>query len=264
MRRILLSAVIGLGVAVPASIAAIGTSAPSAFASGSSVTCKVVSGTSTTSITFSKCTPKNASYKTASNTIANLTNGGPLIWSPSNKDTYSNTTYSSPGQGSCTTAGALEEDATGTVIKGSGTMKTTAKAYTKIGDVESLRLCVNPDVSISLVPGTKAYLQEQYTRQRDGRHARGSERAETVWALTRVTGVGPSRRVRSPRGPAPVAFWRRLPSSMDCSVPTHRGRRRAASGGAPLHGCEIGRPVVCRRVTFERIGSVSSMPFPLP
>jgi hypothetical protein len=158
MRRILLSAVIGLGVAVPASMAAIGTSAPSAFATGSSVTCKLVTGTSTTSITFSKCTPKNALYKTASNTIANLTNGGPLIWSPSNKDTYSNTTYSSPGQGSCTTAGALEEDATGTVIKGSGTMKTTAKAYTKIGDVESLRLCVNPDGTISLVPGTKAYL----------------------------------------------------------------------------------------------------------
>ena len=96
MRRILLSAVIGLGVAVPASMAAIGTSAPSAFATGSSVTCKVVSGTSTTSITFSKCSPKNTSYKSASNTIANLTNGGPLIWSPSNKDTYSNTTYSSP------------------------------------------------------------------------------------------------------------------------------------------------------------------------
>ncbi len=157
MRRILLSAVIGLGFAIPASVAAIGTSAPSSFASGSSVVCKALSGTTTTSITISKCTPKNASYKTAGNTIANLTNNGPLIWSPSNKVTYSNATYSSPGQGSCA-AGSTETDATGSVIKGSGSMKTTAKAYTKIGDIESLRLCIDAAGNITLVPGTKVDL----------------------------------------------------------------------------------------------------------
>jgi hypothetical protein len=157
MRRILLSAVIGLGVAVPASVAAIGISAPSSFAASSSVVCKSLTGTSTTSITLSKCTPKNALYKSAGNTVANLSAGGPLIWSPSNKTTYSNSTFSSPGQGACA-AGSTETDATGTVIKGSGSMKTTAKAYTKIGDIESLRLCIDGAGNISLVPGTKADL----------------------------------------------------------------------------------------------------------
>ena len=158
MRRILLSAVIGLGVAVPASVAAIGVSAPSSFAASSSVVCKALTGTSTTSITISKCTPKNALYKTAGNTVANLSNGGPLIWSPSNKTTYSNSTFSSPGQGACA-AGGMEEDATGQVVKiGADGKKTTAKAYTKIGDIESLRLCVAADGTLSLVPGTKADL----------------------------------------------------------------------------------------------------------
>ncbi len=158
MRRILLSAVIGLGVAVPASVAAIGASAPSSFAAGSSVVCKALSGTATTSVTLSKCTPKNALYKSASNTVSNLSAGGPLIWSPSNKTTYSNSTFSSPGQGACA-AGGMEEDATGQVVKiGSDGKKTTAKAYTKIGDIESLRLCVAADGTLSLVPGTKADL----------------------------------------------------------------------------------------------------------
>ena len=53
----------------------------------------------------------------------------------------------------------MEEDATGQVVKiGSDGKKTTAKAYTKIGDIESLRLCIDASGNISLVPGTKADL----------------------------------------------------------------------------------------------------------
>ena len=151
MRRIVLSAVIGLGFAVPATVAVIGTSSQSAFATGSSVTCKSLTGNATGSITIAKCKPKNASYKSATGMGSSLATGGPLTWSPSGKTTIASLTLSSPGQGACAT-GSTEEDATGTVSGG------TAKKYTKKGDVVSVRACVDANGNVSLVPGTKVDL----------------------------------------------------------------------------------------------------------
>ncbi len=152
MRRILMSAAIGLAAAVPLSFAVIGTSSQSAFAgTPKSVSCKDLSGTTTGSITISKCKPKNASYKSASGLTSSLETGGNFTWSPSNKTSASdNTTVSSPGQGGCA-AGSTEEDATGTV-----TSISKGNTYTPIGQVISLRVCVDGSGNITLVPGTKA------------------------------------------------------------------------------------------------------------
>ncbi len=152
MRRVLLSAVIGLAFAVPASVAVIGTSSQAAFAGApKSVACKGLTGTVTGSITISKCKPKNAQYKTASGLTSSLETGGNFTWEPSGKTSASdNTTVSSPGQGGCA-AGSTEEDATGTVTKTS-----KGNTYTPKGQVISLRVCVDGSGNITLVPGTKA------------------------------------------------------------------------------------------------------------
>lgn len=149
MRRILLSAVIGLGFAVPLTVA-VGSSSQSAFASGSSASCKKVVGTVTGNITLSKCKPKNAQYVSASGMTSALATGGPVTWSPSKQTTSSSTTVSSPGQGSCT-AGSTEEDATGTV-----TAESKKNKYTHVGDIVSIRVCVDGSGNITLVPNTKA------------------------------------------------------------------------------------------------------------
>ena len=151
MRRILLSAVIGLGFAVPAGAAVIGAGSQAASAAPASVSCKGLSGTVTGNITISKCKPKNASYKTASGATSSLETGGNFTWEPSGKTSASdNTTVSSPGQGGCA-AGSTEEDATGTV-----TSRSKGNTYTPIGQVISLRVCVDGSGNITLVPGTKA------------------------------------------------------------------------------------------------------------
>jgi hypothetical protein len=152
MRRILMSAAIGLAFALPASVAVIGTSSQSAFAgTPKSVACKGLTGTVTGSITISKCKPANTKYKSASGLTSSLETGGAFTWSPSGKTSASdNTTVSSPGQGGCA-AGSTEEDATGSV-----TSISKGNTYTPIGQVISLRVCVDSAGNITLVPGTKA------------------------------------------------------------------------------------------------------------
>ncbi len=152
MRRIVLSAVIGLGFAVPTTAALVGTQSQSAFAASSSVSCKKLTGTVTGNITISKCKPKNSQYVSATGATSSLETGGPVTWSPSKQTTSSSTTVSSPGQGACA-AGSTEEDATGTV-----TAQSKHNKYTKVGDVVSLRVCVDGSGNISLVPNTKAEL----------------------------------------------------------------------------------------------------------
>jgi hypothetical protein len=149
MRRILLSAVIGLGFAVPLTVA-VGSSSQSAFAAGSSASCKKVVGTTTGNITLSKCKPKNAQYVSATGATSSLATGAPVTWSPSGQTTSASSTVSSPGQGACA-AGSTEEDATGQV-----TAQSKKNKYTHIGDIVSIRVCVDAAGNITLVPGTKA------------------------------------------------------------------------------------------------------------
>ena len=151
MRRILLSAVMGLGFAIPAGAAVIVSGSQSASAAPASVACKKLVGTVTGNITISKCKPKNSQYLSATGATSSLESGGNFTWSPSKKTSASdNTTVSSPGQGGCA-AGSTEEDATGTV-----TSRSKGNTYTPIGQVISLRVCVDGSGNITLVPGTKA------------------------------------------------------------------------------------------------------------
>ena len=113
--------------------------------------CKKVVGTVTGNITISKCKPKNSQYVSATGATASLETGGAFTWTPSKKTSASdNTTVSSPGQGGCA-AGSTEEDATGTI-----TSRSKGNTYTRIGQVISLRVCVDGSGNITLVPGTKA------------------------------------------------------------------------------------------------------------
>ncbi len=153
MRRILMSAAIGLGFAIPAGAAVIGAGSQSASAAPASVACKKLVGTVTGNITISKCKPVNAKYVSATGATSSLETGGNFTWSPSKKTSASdNTTVSSPGQGLCA-AGSTEEDATGSV-----TSTSKGNTYTPIGQPISLRVCVDGSGNITLAPGTKAYI----------------------------------------------------------------------------------------------------------
>jgi hypothetical protein len=111
--------------------------------------CGKLSGSISGTITITKCTPTSASYKTAKGPASALTTSGTFKWASSGKTTIVSDTLSSPGQGSCA-AGSIERDIAGSVTGGS------AKKYTKVGYVVSVRMCQNGSGKLSLVPGTKA------------------------------------------------------------------------------------------------------------
>ncbi len=155
MRRILLSVVIGLGFTVPTTVAVIGSSSQSAFAttsSVSSVACKTLVGTASGNVTISHCKPHNAAYLSATGATTALATTGSVTWTPSNKKTKVSSTFTSPGQGACA-LGSTEEDASGTVIS-----QSVNNTYTEVGSAVSARVCVDASGNITLVPGTKAVL----------------------------------------------------------------------------------------------------------
>jgi hypothetical protein len=151
MRRILLTAAIGLGAAVPIG-AAVATVAPQvASAASSSVSCSKLTGTATTSVTISKCSPKNKQYVSASAPTASLASGGGTItWSPSTKTSTISVTFKQAKKNRCT-KGATEYDAKGKVTGGTA-------SYTKTGDKVVVDVCVASSGAVTLVPGTKAAL----------------------------------------------------------------------------------------------------------
>jgi hypothetical protein len=136
---------VATGATLVLSMLTIGVSTASAT---SSVTCKSLKGTISTSITVGTCTPTTAGYTTATAKSSAVTNGGTLKWAPSGKTTIiSKPTVTPKGQGSCP-AGQAEYDAVSKVTGGTAT-------YTKKGDVVKGRVCLNPSTgALTLVHGT--------------------------------------------------------------------------------------------------------------
>ena len=111
--------------------------------------CAKLAGTISGTVTLSKCTPKSATYASASAKASALTSSGTFKWSSSAKTTKVSDTVSSPGRGACTT-GSIEKDVVGTVTGGS------AKKYAAPGDLVSVQMCESGTGKLTLVSGTKA------------------------------------------------------------------------------------------------------------
>jgi hypothetical protein len=117
----------------------------------SHVTCKKLTGTVSTKITVSLCSPLSATNKTASAPTSSLASGGgTLKWAPSGKTTIFKGTVTNPTPGACP-AGSTEHDLLGKVTGGTST-------YTRVGDVVKGRACLSATGSLSLVPGTSLSL----------------------------------------------------------------------------------------------------------
>jgi hypothetical protein len=151
MRRILLSALMGLGVAVPVGATVLAGAPGAAFAAGSGVKCSALTGTITGNVTVSSCTPANKKYASASAATSTLASGGGTVtWTPSGKTTVIAVTFKQAG--TACPAGTSEYEAKGSVTGG------TAK-YTKTGDKVKVDVCVNTTTgAITLAPGTKVAL----------------------------------------------------------------------------------------------------------
>jgi hypothetical protein len=138
-------------LAVPTSVAVVGSSAPAWAAS--SITCTSVKGTISGSVTISKCSPETKAQKktdkSASAPSVSLATGGTLTWTTSGLTTVTSLTVTSPGQGACP-AKSTEEDATGTVTGGTSDL-------THVGDTVSVKACLKGS-KISLLKGTTAAL----------------------------------------------------------------------------------------------------------
>jgi len=136
---------VATGATLVLSMLTIGVSTASAT---SSATCKVLTGTISTSVTVKTCSPTNAAYASATAKASAITNGGTLKWAPSGKTTIiSKPTITAKGQGACP-AGQAEYDAVAKVTGGTAT-------YTKKGDVVKGKVCVVPSTGkLSLVKGT--------------------------------------------------------------------------------------------------------------
>jgi hypothetical protein len=149
MRRLILAVMVTGAMAVPMTAAAVSVGSP-AWAS-SSVKCAKLSGSATTTATISSCTPKNASYVSASGKASALESGGPITWSPSKKTTdLSKPSFKQVTPDKCP-AGDSEYSIKGSVTGGTAT-------YTKKGNSVSALVCVTSTLSFSLLKGTYMYL----------------------------------------------------------------------------------------------------------
>jgi hypothetical protein len=153
MRRILLSAAVGLGVALPIGGAVLAAAPMAASAAGvSTVKCGTLTGSATGTVTISHCSPTNAKFVSASAPAASLAGGsGTITWSPSGKTTTFTDTFSQATTNRCASSGGTEYDAHGKVTGGTAT-------YTKVGDKVKAAVCLDSSGNLSLVPGTKAGL----------------------------------------------------------------------------------------------------------
>jgi hypothetical protein len=153
MRRIIIAVAATAALAVPTSVAVVGSSAP-AFAA-SSIQCASVKGTITGSVAIGKCSPltkaQKKTDKSASAPAASLQSGGTLTWTSSGLTTVTSLSVASPGQGLCP-VGSSEFDATGSVTGGNSDI-------THAGDAVSVKVCVkSKGGKISLLKGTTAAL----------------------------------------------------------------------------------------------------------
>ena len=132
------AAVVGLSGTAGAGNAVLGTS------------CAKLTGNAATTATISVCSPKLATYASASAKSTSLLNGGTLTWSTSKKTTViAKPTLTSVTPVTCTVAGSSEEKAVGKITGGTAT-------YTKAGETFRATVCISPAGALSLAPGTKA------------------------------------------------------------------------------------------------------------
>ena len=146
MRRILLTAVMSIGLTVPATITAVGTSSQPAFAYAP-VSCQKAVGTGGHTITFSECSPRNGQNKSLTGRTT-VFYGGRLRWSPSRQTTVISATIKLGRQGGCP-SGSIEARVRGTVTGGTS-------SYTHVGDAVAFELCANASFKLRLVPHTVA------------------------------------------------------------------------------------------------------------
>ena len=150
MRRLLMVAAAAISMSIPLSVATVGF-AGTAGAATSSVTCKGLSGSITTTVKISKCTPSaGPGYKTASAPASSLASGGKLKWSSSKATTTvgdaSVTTVSPNACGAGGTEYSFTGKVTGASTKGTG--------IPKKGDSVKALACVSATGAITLLPGT--------------------------------------------------------------------------------------------------------------
>lgn len=111
------------------------------------VSCAKLTGSIRGTMTVSACSPKSASNRAATFTLA----GAAFTWSTSGRSTVAFlSAAASIGRGGCA-AGHSERDLSGAVIGGTAT-------YTAFGDAIFARVCVSSSHTVSLVPGTKLLL----------------------------------------------------------------------------------------------------------
>jgi hypothetical protein len=149
MRRLIMSATAVVALATPAALLAVGNAAPAGAAAKSSVTCTALTGTTTGTVTVSKCTPASSTNKTVTGTSIKLATGGTLTWAPSKQTTIVGKPKLTLGGKACP-KGSSEEIATGSVTGG------TSK-YTKKGDVFSASVCLS-GTKVSILKNSKVLL----------------------------------------------------------------------------------------------------------
>ncbi|MGD0393269.1 MAG: hypothetical protein ABSC41_11565 [Acidimicrobiales bacterium] len=138
-----------VALATPVTLLAVGNATPAGAAAKSSVTCTALTGTTTGTVTVSKCTPASSTNKTVTGTSAKLATGGSLVWAPSKQTTIVSKPKLKVGGTGCA-KGSTEEVATGSVTGG------TSK-YTKKGDVFSASVCLTGK-KVTIVKGSKVLL----------------------------------------------------------------------------------------------------------
>jgi hypothetical protein len=155
MRRLLTVAAAAAALSIPLSAATVGLASTAGAAATSSVTCSGLTGTISTTVTVSKCTPSGGKgYKTATASAASLATGGNLTWSKSKATTtIGDTTAKAVTPNACGSAGT-EYSFAGRVTKAS----TKGTGIPKKGDAVRAKACVSSTGAITLLPGTKMKL----------------------------------------------------------------------------------------------------------
>lgn len=151
MRRLLTVAAAAAALSIPLSAATVGLAGGTAGAAAtSSVTCKGLTGTITTTVTVSRCTPSaGKGYKTATASAASLATGGNLTWSKSKATTTIGNAKASVASPNMCTAGT-EYSFSGRVTAAS----TKGTGIPKKGDAVRAKACVSSAGAITLLPGT--------------------------------------------------------------------------------------------------------------
>lgn len=148
MRRLLLATTAVVAFAIPASFAAM-AAMPGTAGAATAPTCKKLSGSVTGgSITITKCSPKNKSYKTATGSVSTLESGsGNISWN-GGATTAVSVTFTQDASSTCP-KGDSEYSISGSVTGGS-----SGNTYTASGQSISAQVCVTSTLSFSLLKKT--------------------------------------------------------------------------------------------------------------